>query len=94
MKEEQQKGKKHTFKILSKKYNKTNRSNAYTYIKFDFERNLKHYRNKSYPMSDYIKTEEDVFKLHEATDKVTKNRQPQTVEFSNGKVINFFKSCI
>lgn len=40
-------------------------------------------------MSDYIKTEEDVLKLHEATDKVTKNRQFQTVEFSNGKVITF-----
>lgn len=40
-------------------------------------------------LDDYIKTNDDVLKMHKATMMVSKTRQPQTVVFSNAEKVTF-----
>lgn len=46
-------------------------------------------RKEKQSVDDYIKTQDDILKMHKATMLVSKTRQPQTVVFSNGEKVTF-----
>lgn len=45
-------------------------------------------------IDEYIKTNDDILKMHKATMLVSKTRQPQTVRFSNGEKVTFSHSDV